>query len=118
MSFGSRASEDEMTINVPDFNFSQNGILATLLGMWATQVASYVIKSVHAYMTRNKRPTREQFNRVIRGFENQRAVTDKMSMDQRRIYLFLKVIAGDKWPKYFNEVKEIEEREKEERRFQ
>jgi len=39
---------------------------------------------------------------------NQKLVMEKLSEDIRRIYLFLKIMAKEKWPEYRRQVEEEE----------
>lgn len=98
-----------------DLQHGIKGILFSVVGLVAISLASSISKAVWAYVRRNKWPTREEFKELTQALHansellsHQKHITDKMAMDFRRIYLFLKEIAGDKWPQYRKQVEEIE----------
>lgn len=99
------------------------GILFSLGGIFLAYIVKDIIKGIYAFRNRNKAPTRQEFKELISALQlhtetlnllkgtlnEQKLITDKMSIDIRRIYLFLKAIAGQQWPEYRKQVKEIEE---------
>ncbi len=98
-----------------DLEHGLRGVLLSIAGLIAANLIVITTRGVMAYLRRNKNPTREQFVQITKALEantlaldQQKGLTIKMSMDMRRIYLFLKVIAGSKWPAYRKKVEEIE----------
>lgn len=92
------------------------GLVLSLIGLVAIYVLKDIGKGIYNYRTRNRRPTRDEFIELTRALkansellQQTKHVTEKMAMDITRIYLFLKVIAGAKWPEYRRQVKEMED---------
>lgn len=98
-----------------DFQHGLSGIILSLVGVIAAYLLKDIIRGIWFFVHRNKRPTREEFKELSKALNhnsellfNQKNISEKMSLDVRRIYLFLKVIAGEKWPSYRKQVEEIE----------
>lgn len=98
-----------------DTQHGLKGILLSILGLIAAHFVKDLIKAFWEFRNRNKGPTRDEFRDLSKALNNnsdrlmeQKLVTQKMSTDLKRVYLFLKIIAKDKWPAYRKEVEEIE----------
>lgn len=98
-----------------DIQHGFKGIIISLIGVIAAYLIKDIIKGIWLFAHRNRRPTREEFRDLAKALNHNsdmlmstRNITEKMSLDIRRIYLFLKVMAGDKWPSYRKQVEEIE----------
>jgi hypothetical protein len=101
-----------------DTQHGLKSILISLVGIILTYLLKDIVKGIYAFKTRNQRPTREEFKELTQALnahtealQKQKHMTDKMALDIKRIYLFLKIIAGHQWPEYRKEVKEMEELE-------
>lgn len=91
------------------------GMLISLIGLVGANVLSRIVQGIWAFARRNMGPTREQFNSLTEALnknnvalDGQKLTVAKMASDLRRIYIFLKVIAGDRWPDIRRKVEEIE----------
>ncbi len=98
-----------------DMEHGLRGMLLSIIGLLGAMVLSHVVKGIWVYFRRNKVPSREQFRQLTEALskntavmESQRLMIDKIARDIRRIYLFLKVISGEKWKKFYAKVEEIE----------
>lgn len=103
-----------------DTQHGVKGLLLSFIGLALAYVMKDVVKGIYAFLNRNKRPTREEFQHLIKALNansqllnQQKLIGEKLALDVRRIYLFLKVIAGTKWPEYRKQVNEIEDELKE-----
>ncbi len=99
-----------------DLEHGLRGMLLSLIGLVAANVLAHIVKGFWAYYRRNIGPTQDQFRSLTEALketkaalDGQKLVMDKISQDIRRIYLFLKVMAGERWPKLYKKVKELEE---------
>jgi hypothetical protein len=102
-----------------DTSHGIRGVMFSLMAMGIVYCVKEIIKGIWVYRQRNKGPTRNEFQELTKALnahseiiKNQKVITEKIAMDLHRYYLFLKVIAVDKWPKYFKAVKELEDEEK------
>lgn len=98
-----------------DFQHGLKGLLISLLALVAAHLLKDIVKGVWVYIHRNMLPTRQEFRELSKALEHnaemlaqQKNINQKMSDDVRRIFLFLKVIAGAQWPTYRKQVEEIE----------
>lgn len=99
-----------------DTQHGLKGILLSILGLIAAHFIKDIIKAISEFRNRNKGPTRDEFKELSKALihnsellMDQKLVTQKMGDDLKRIYIFLKVIAKEKWPSYRKEVEEIEQ---------
>lgn len=99
-----------------DTSHGLKGVLISLMGLIAAHLAVSIARGLWAFFNRNKGPTGQEFRDLSKSFKDasqsineQRVITVKMSHDMRRIYLFLKLMAGDKWKIYREQVNEMEE---------
>lgn len=88
--------------------------------MVATYLIKDIVKGIIAFINRNKGPSRIEFIELTKALKDnssllheQKLISEKLSTDVRRIYLFLKAIAGEKWPEYRKVVGDIEKEIKE-----
>lgn len=91
------------------------GMLLSVIGLLAANLLSHVIKGIWAFARRNIGPTKDQFKELTTALQENKSALDsqkltmeKMALDIRRIYIYLKVISGARWPKYRKQVEEIE----------
>ena len=106
-----------------DFSFDTThglqGLVYSAIGLVLVKTLTDIIKGVWSFINRNKGPTKEQFETLMKELQvTQKAFTDfqgsshKMSKDLHRCFLFLKVMAGEEWPKLRKKVEDIESEEK------
>jgi len=93
-------------------------LIYSVLALIGVRVLSDFLKGIWLFVNRRKIPTREELQNLTEALRNntesimnQKALTIKMSQDLKRIYLFLKVIAGEKWPAYRKQVEDLEKDE-------
>ncbi len=98
-----------------DLNHGLKGMMFSLIGLVAANVLAHIVKGIWAYSRRNMGPTKAEFKELTlslretkAALDGQKLVIEKMSQDIRRIYLFLKVMAGEKWPKIYKKVRDLE----------
>lgn len=87
----------------------------SLVGLFAAKIVGDLIKGIWTFINRHKGPTGDEFRALTKALtessvalNEQKLITKKMGDDVRRVYLFLKVIAGEQWPAYRSKVEEIE----------
>jgi hypothetical protein len=98
-----------------DIQHGLRGLIFSFIGIISAYLIKDIAKGIWFFINRNKRPTREEFKDLTKALNhnsdllmNQKLVIEKLSEDIRRIYLFLKIMAKEKWPDYRRQVEELE----------
>lgn len=104
-----------------DISQTLHKLVMYIVGAISTYIMKDVVKGIISYRNRNRRPSRLEFQELTKALNQnteeqgkQKFIVEKMGIDIRRMYLFMKAIAGDKWPDYRKIVEKKEEEDKKE----
>lgn len=112
-------------MDVVDLAHGLKGVLIWIAGALSAHLFAYIGGQIWKIYQEKKGPTGEEFRALSHRLDivndalsemkkllaEQAADRRRYSSDFHRMYLFLKVIAGDQWPSYFAKVREIEKEE-------
>lgn len=91
-----------------DTTHGLKGVIVSLLVAMAVYLIKDIVRGIWIFVHRNWGPSRNEFIELTKEIHSNSELLLQQKKDIRRIYLFLKVISGDKWKVFRKQVEEIE----------